>query len=643
MKDQVSIRRRDTRVSDEELEQFLRSELSKKMLMIDEGEFADDLRKIRESFDYDKSRTKIYLDFFESEKDLLERLESVLEDDLDVIDYLQIVSVDGVLYRFNFDTKSMLPLERSDLRRICSFMNKTRFDKLMRDIEKSGNVSRFSADSIETYSEKPALSKLDIVTPTLQEVLDLLSEDESTKMLILQILLQVVYDYRFEDKLIVVSGAKSRKELFASLLRVVSDDRVASTTIKMYEKKRSTSDLISSRVLFIDSDISRQNQISKIVESSNFVSFADEFNVKTFLSNSILLPLDRSDIDDVDSKIKLLETLSSRDAILDDLESRKDEVKFNRFVRSENRLNKKLIEFIEYLRETSVLGREEIPSSFIYAIYLDYCSFRRLKSDYTSQSAFTKEISLMLADHKYYVAEKSERVKTVLKRSDFSEEYLEEMKSSNLRVKELLDNNKISKVFKLNLDVKDLNERLIEKRMYHVSDLRLYSLHEELIDNCLEENRDLVDNLARRLKHLISDNVRDSAFETYELIRFLTRNLFLDCARFDMSKSESPGDLSEIYSQVTKIAKILQTDVSSSLKTRLILDQFEELSKIEDRFNRSIEIDKLDEELMSLLEEHSDFRSIRIKNDFAKTVDPKRKLKLRVQMIEILCKDVKVV
>ena len=643
MKDQVSIRRRDTRVSDEELEQFLRSELSKKMLMIDEGEFADDLRKIRESFDYDKSRTKIYLDFFESEKDLLERLESVLEDDLDVIDYLQIVSVDGVLYRFNFDTKSMLPLERSDLRRICSFMNKTRFDKLMRDIEKSGNVSRFSADSIETYSEKPALSKLDIVTPTLQEVLDLLSEDESTKMLILQILLQVVYDYRFEDKLIVVSGAKSRKELFASLLRVVSDDRVASTTIKMYEKKRSTSDLISSRVLFIDSDISRQNQISKIVEFSNFVSFTDEFNVKTFLSNSILLPLDRSDIDDVDSKIKLLETLSSRDAILDDLESRKDEVKFNRFVRSENRLNKKLIEFIEYLRETSVLGREEIPSSFIYAIYLDYCSFRRLKSDYTSQSAFTKEISLMLADHKYYVAEKSERVKTVLKRSDFSEEYLEEMKSSNLRVKELLDNNKISKVFKLNLDVKDLNERLIEKRMYHVSDLRLYSLHEELIDNCLEENRDLVDNLARRLKHLISDNVRDSAFETYELIRFLTRNLFLDCARFDLTKSESPEDLSEIYSQVTKIAKILQTDVSSSLKTRLILDQFEELSKIEDRFNRSIEIDKLDEELMSLLEEHSDFRSIRIKNDFAKTVDPKRKLKLRVQMIEILCKDVKVV
>ena len=310
MKDQVSIRRRDTRVSDEELEQFLRSELAKKMLMIDEGEFVDDLRKIRESFASDKSRAKIYLDFFESEKDLLERLESVLEDDLDVIDYLQIVSVDGVLYRFDFDTKTMLPLERSDLRRICSFMNKTRFDKLMRDVEKSGNVSRFSADSIETYYEKSSLSKLDIVTPTLQEVLDLLSEDESTKMLILQILLQVVYDYRFEDKLIVVSGAKSRKELFASLLRVVSDDRVASTTVKMYEKKRLTSDLISSRVLFIDSDISRQNQISKIVESSNFVSFTDEFNVKTFLSNSILLPLDRSDIDDVDSKIELLETLS---------------------------------------------------------------------------------------------------------------------------------------------------------------------------------------------------------------------------------------------------------------------------------------------------------------------------------------------
>ena len=643
MKDQVSIRRRDTRVSDEELEQFLRSELTKKMLMIDEGAFVDTLRKIRESVAADKRRTKLYLDFFESERDMSERLESVLDDDLDLVDYLQIISVEDVLYRFNFDTKTMLPLDKQELRRICSFMNKTRFDKLMREIEKSGNVSKFSAEDIETYSSESGLSRLDIVTPTLQEVLDLLSEDESTKMLILQILLQVVYDYRFENKLIVVSGAKSRKELFASLLKVVSDDRVASTTVKMYDKKRMTSDLISSKVLFIDSDISRQTQINKAVESSHFVSVTDEFNVKTFLANSILLPLDRSDIDDVDSKIELLETVSSKDAILKELESRRDEVKFNRLVRSENRLNKKLIEFIEYLRETSVLGREEIPSSFIYALYLDYCSFRRLKSDYTSQSAFTKEISLMLSDHKYYVAEKSERVKTVLKRSDFSDSYLEEMKSSNLRVKELLDNNKISKVFKLNLDVKDLNERLIEKRMYHVSDIRLHSLHEGLIERCMEENREIVENLARRLKHLISDNVRDSAFETYELIRFLTRNLFLDCQSFDLAHSERLEDLNEIYSQVTEVDKILQTDVSSSLKMRLILDQFEELKKIEDRFNRSIEIDKLDTKLMNLLEEHSDFRSIRIKNDFAKTVDPKRKLKLRVQMIEILCKDVKVV
>ena len=41
MKDQVSIKRRTTRVSDAELEQFLRSELAKKMLIIDEGEFVD--------------------------------------------------------------------------------------------------------------------------------------------------------------------------------------------------------------------------------------------------------------------------------------------------------------------------------------------------------------------------------------------------------------------------------------------------------------------------------------------------------------------------------------------------------------------------------------------------------------------------
>lgn len=643
MKDQVSIRRRTTRVSDAELEQFLRSELAKKMLIIDEGEFVDTLRDIRRSVETVKGRVKIHSSLFESEDDLVERVEDLLKDDLDLIDLLQIVSVEDVLYRFNFDTKTMIPLDRRDLRRICSFMNKTRFDKAAREIEKSSLLSRFSADSIETYAKESELSKQEIVTPTLQEILDLLSEDEATKLLILQILLEVVYDYRFENRLIVMSGSKTRKELFASLLKVVSDGRVASTTVKMFDKKSSTPDLISSRVLFIDSDISRQAQISKAVESSHFVSVADEFNVKTYLSNSILLPLDRSDIDDVDSKIELIETVSSRESILRDLESRKEEVKFNRFVRSDNRLNRRLIEFIDYLREMSVLGREEIPSSFIYALYLDYCSFRRLKTEYSSQSAFTKEISLMLADHKYYVAEKSERVKTVLKRSEFSDEYLSELKSSNLRVKEILDNNKISKIFKMNLDVKDLNERLIERRMYHVSDLRLYSLHESLIDRCIDQNRETIDNLARRLTHLISHNVRDSAFETYELVRFLTRNLFLDCQNFDLRNSEQAEDLNEIYLQTTDIEKILQTDVSSSLKMRLVLDQFEKLSEIEDRFSRSIEIDRLDSILLKLLESHSDFRFMRMKNDFSKTVDPKRKLKLRTQMIEMLCKDVKVV
>ena len=643
MKDQVSIRRRTTRVSDSELEQFLRSELAKKMLIIDEGEFVDTLRDIRGSVETIKSRVKIHSSLFESEDDLAERLEDLLKDDSDLIDLLQIVSVEDVLYRFNFDTKTMIPLDRRDLRRICSFMNKTRFDKAARDIEKSNLLSRFSADSIETYAKESELSKQEIVTPTLQEILDLLSEDEATKLLILQILLEVVYDYRFENRLIVMSGSKTRKELFDSLLKVVSDGRVASTTVKMFDKKSSTPDLISSKVLFIDSDISRQAQISKAVESSHFISVADEFNVKTYLSNSILLPLDRSDIDDVDSKIKLIETVSSRESILRDLESRKEEVKFNRFVRSDNRLNRRLIEFIDYLREMSVLGREEIPSSFIYALYLDYCSFRRLKTEYSSQSAFTKEISLMLADHKYYVAEKSERVKTVLKRSEFSDEYLSELKSSNLRVKEILDNNKISKIFKMNLDVKDLNERLIERRMYYVSDLRLYSLHESLIDRCIDQNRETIDNLARRLTHLISHNVRDSAFETYELVRFLTRNLFLDCQNFDLRESEKVEDLNEIYLQTTDIEKILQTDVSSSLKMRLVLDQFEKLTEIEDRFSRSIEIDRLDSILLKLLESHSDFRFMRMKNDFSKTVDPKRKLKLRTQMIEMLCKDVKVV
>ena len=83
--------------------------------------------------------------------------------------------------------------------------------------------------------------------------------------------------------------------------------------------------------------------------------------------------------------------------------------------------------------------------------------------------------------------------------------------------------------------------------------------------------------------------------------------------------------------------------MSASLKSRLIEDQFDKLRFIEDLFERSMKVDEFDAKLLKMLEDQSDFRSMRMLNEFRKTIDFTRKDRLRLQMIDMLCKEVKVI
>ena len=56
-----------------------------------------------------------------------------------------------------------------------------------------------------------------------------------------------------------------------------------------------------------------------------------------------------------------------------------------------------------------------------------------------------------------------------------------------------------------------------------------------------------------------------------------------------------------------------------------------------------MKVDEFDATLLKMLEDQSDFRSMRMLNEFRKTIDFTRKDRLRLQMIDMLCKEVKVV
>ena len=88
---------------------------------------------------------------------------------------------------------------------------------------------------------------------------------------------------------------------------------------------------------------------------------------------------------------------------------------------------------------------------------------------------------------------------------------------------------------------------------------------------------------------------------------------------------------------------MLDSDMSAGLKSRLIEDQFDNLKLVEDLFERSMKVDEFDAKLLKMLEDQSDFRSIRMLNEFRKTIDFTRKDRLRLQMIDMLCKEVKVI
>ena len=211
MKDTLKSSRRDTRVLDSDVRKFLNREIALKSLEIDEGAVADQLSELRSQiFAGDLERVK-FSSNLSSEDDLREMI-SVIEDldDLSyekIIELLKIIRIDGLLYRYDYNRKVIIPFEKEYLRSVLVKFNKTKIDELYRKIDQDLSLQDFRPEEIDSYARYSELKNIDVMVPSLQEVLDDLTEDQTTQNLIAQILLEIAYDSRLENKLIVLSGA----------------------------------------------------------------------------------------------------------------------------------------------------------------------------------------------------------------------------------------------------------------------------------------------------------------------------------------------------------------------------------------------------------------------------------------------------
>ena len=104
MKDIVNDLKRDTRVSSEDVERFLKQEVATKILEIDQGSFSDDLEQIRQNLQIKNLGRMRFVNDLGSTETLKSKLKEIdfLDSDL-IIEILKIVKVDDQLYRYDYD------------------------------------------------------------------------------------------------------------------------------------------------------------------------------------------------------------------------------------------------------------------------------------------------------------------------------------------------------------------------------------------------------------------------------------------------------------------------------------------------------------------------------------------------------------
>lgn len=620
----------DTRVMDEDLQIFAKDESVRAILEIkdlsdenlrllrDESTFIEPIRSMTTSSQYNSD--------FEAVRDL--STDMTVEDLIDVFN-IRVIENEEYLVRSDYDESRTIQMTKDWLVKIMNDLgwNKTRRDNFWREMM-SFEFETINLKEIDVQSEDCKLSSSRALIPSINEIVEQLTANELTAQQLKQIFYSAMIGQRLEDRAIVISGHKTRKKLFENAIKSLTKNRVMKLSLKKLQKDSFEKSI--SRAVIVDGS-STESELERLMnEMESQIVIIDDANYVGDTAKLVAVQLDRSALDGLESKIEALKTIEFVEEAFESLKN-EDKIKTNRYIRRSLEEDDRLQEFMRYLNDIAMIGNESLPSSMLYALYLDYCRYRKVQPEFKNQSQFSKTIADSLIKYRYVLSEKTERIKSAVTSGRLESKLIEDILETNLHFKDVYETNKASKVFNLRFDLIESSIQNIESSIYNVTDVRLRRLTDRYRSKILKnpEIVEYVQRYSKEIESMISEPVKESTFKTIELTRYLAQQIFMN-------------DIETVKTRFANIESISRLELTTNLRIVLIKDLYSAADTLES-IDRAFRYEELDREMIKLLADRKDTKAIKLLKTFSSSVDRNRKQKVRENAITEICKNVRLV
>ena len=620
----------DTRVMDEDLQIFAKDESVRAILEIkdlsdenllrlrDESTFIEPIRSMTTPSQYNSD--------FEAVRDL--STDMTVEDLIDVFN-IRMIENEEYLVRSDYDESRTIQMTKDWLVKIMNDLgwNKTKRDNFWREMM-SFEFETINLKEIDVQSEDCKLSSSRALIPSINEIVEQLTANELTAQQLKQIFYSAMISQRLEDRAIVISGHKTRKKLFENAIKSLTKNRVMKLSLKKLQKD--SFDKSISRAVIVDGSATESELERLMNEMESQIVIIDDANYVGDAAKLIAVQLDRSALDGLESKIEALKTIEFVEEAFESLKN-EDKIKTNRYIRRSLEEDDRLQEFMRYLNDIAMIGNESLPSSMLYALYLDYCRYRKVQSEFKNQSQFSKTIADSLIKYRYVLSEKTERIKSAVTSGRLESKLIEDILETNLHFKDVYETNKASKVFNLRFDLIESSIQNIESSIYNVTDVRLRRLTDRYRSKILKNPKivEYVQRYSKEIESMISESVKESTFKTIELTRYLAQQIFMN-------------DIETVKTRFANIESISQLELTTNLRIVLIKDLYSAADTLES-IDRAFRYEELDREMIKLLADRKDTKAKKLLKTFSTSVDRNKKQKVRENVITEICKNVRLV
>lgn len=620
----------DTRVMDEDLQIFSKDESARAILEIkdlsdqnlkllrDESTFIEPIRSMTFSSQYNSD--------FEAVRDL--STDMTVEDLIDVFN-IRMIENEEYLVRSDYDESRTIQMTKDWLVKIMNDLgwNKTRRDNFWREMM-SFEFETINLKEIDVQSEDCKLSSSRALIPSINEIVEQLTANELTAQQLKQIFYSAMIGQRLEDRAIVISGHKTRKKLFENAIKSLTKNRVMKLSLKKLQKDSFEKSI--SRAVIVDGSATESELERLMNEMESQIVIIDDANYVGDAAKLVAVQLDRSALDGLESKIEALKTIEFVEEAFESLKN-EDKIKTNRYIRRSLEEDDRLQEFMRYLNDIAMIGNESLPSSMLYALYLDYCRYRKVQPEFKNQSQFSKTIADSLIKYRYVLSEKTERIKSAVTSGRLESKLIEDILETNLHFKDVYETNKASKVFNLRFDLIESSIQNIESSIYNVTDVRLRRLTDRYRSKILKNPKivEYVQRYSKEIESMISESVKESTFKTIELTRYLAQQIFMN-------------DIETVKTRFANIESISQLELTTNLRIVLIKDLYSAADTLES-IDRAFRYEELDREMIKLLADRKDTKAKKLLKTFSSSVDRNKKQKVRENVITEICKNVRLV